>query len=134
VKRQKKKYTGVLPSPLLSREVNVGFSGGEKKLSELLQLLSLKPSLAIFDEIDSGLDIKNMKNLMAIIKKELINKNTGILFITHSGNILETLLPTTTAVLLDGSIVCQSKNYKEIIHTIKHYGYERCKKCPFLAH
>ena len=132
-KTANKPHADILPEKMFSREVNVGFSGGEKKLSELLQVLHLRPRLAIFDEIDSGLDMKNIKKLTAIIQKELIAKGTAVLLITHSGHILTALAPTTTVVLLDGTIACQSKNYKTVIRTIQRYGYERCKKCPLLA-
>lgn len=120
-------------SKLLPRELNIGYSGGEKKLSELLQVLSLKPRLAIFDEIDSGLDIKNLKKLVKIINQELVRKQTAILVITHSGKILESLTPDTTAVMLDGKIVCQNQDFQKVIKTIERYGYEKCKKCPLLA-
>jgi Fe-S cluster assembly ATP-binding protein len=118
---------------LLSRDVNLDYSGGEKKLSELMQILSLKPQLAIFDELDSGLDIRNLEKLVDIVKKELIDKKTSVLIITHSGKILELLKPDITSVMVDGKIICRNKNYKGILRTINKYGYEKCKKCPFLA-
>jgi len=122
-----------IASKFLTRDVNSDYSGGEKKLSELLQILSLKPKLAIFDEPDSGLDIKNLHNLADIVNKELISKNTSVLVITHSGKILELLNPDMTSVMVEGKIVCGSKNYKDILKTINKYGYEKCKRCPFLA-
>ena len=124
---------------LLEREVNLDFSGGEKKISELLQILALKPKFVIFDEIDSGLDIKKLERVSKIIKKELINKNEGgggvasILLITHWGQILNYLKPDFVNVMLDGKIICKEKDYKKVLRTIKKYGYEECKKCKFLA-
>jgi len=118
---------------LLSRDVNLDYSGGEKKLTELLQILLLKPKLAILDELDSGLDIRNLKKLVDIVKKELIGKKTSVLIITHSGKILELLKPDMTSVMVDGKIICRNKDYKGILKTISKYGYEKCKKCPFLA-
>jgi Fe-S cluster assembly ATP-binding protein len=118
---------------LLSRDINFDYSGGEKKLSELMQILSLKPKLAIFDELDSGLDIKNLQKLAGIVKKELISKKTSLLIITHSGKILELLKPDMTCVMVEGKIICRSSHYKNILDTINKYGYEKCKKCPFLA-
>ena len=118
---------------LLEREVNVGFSGGEKKISELLQVIALNPKLAIFDEIDSGLDIKRLERISKIIKKELLDKKVSLLLITHWGQILNYLKPNLTSVMLDGKIICQAKNHKKVLKIIKKYGYEKCKKCPFLA-
>lgn len=122
-----------IDSNLLEREVNLDFSGGEKKLSELLQVLSLNPKFVIFDEIDSGLDLKRVEKVAKIIKKELIDKNIPILLITHSGRILNFLKPDITNVMLDGKIICKEKEFKKVLRTIKRYGYEKCKRCPFLA-
>ncbi|MCK4520661.1 ABC transporter ATP-binding protein [Candidatus Parcubacteria bacterium] len=118
---------------LLDREINVNFSGGEKKMSELLQILSLRPKLVIFDEIDSGLDLKKIKEVAEIIKKELLAKDISILLITHSGEILKFLKPNITNVIVNGRIICKEKNYKKILKTIKRYGYEKCKKCELLS-
>jgi Fe-S cluster assembly ATP-binding protein len=115
--------------PLLEREVNLDFSGGEKKISELLQVLSLNPKLVIFDEIDSGLDIKKLEKVAKIIKKELVNKGVSVLLITHWGQILEFLKPNLINVMLDGRIICQGRDFRKILRTIKKYGYEKCRKC-----
>lgn len=114
---------------LLNREVNVNFSGGEKKLSEIFQVISLNPKLAILDEIDSGLDIKKIEEVSKIIKKELIEKGVSIIIITHHGGILHYLKPNLVSILVDGRIICQSKDYKKVLRTIKKYGYEKCHKC-----
>jgi len=114
---------------ILEREINLDFSGGEKKISELLQVLSLNPKLVIFDEIDSGLDIKKLEKVAKIIKKEFIEKGISILLITHWGQILNYLKPDLVNVMLDGKIVCKEKNFKKVLKTIKKYGYEKCKKC-----
>ncbi len=118
---------------LLERDVNLDFSGGEKKISELLQVLSLSPKLVIFDEVDSGLDLKKVKKVAEMIKKELVSKKISILLITHSGTILNFLKPRITNVMVSGKIICKEKNYQKVLKTIKKYGYEKCKKCPFLA-
>ena len=118
---------------LLEREVNLDFSGGEKKISELIQILSLSPKLVIFDEIDSGLDIKRLETVSKIIKKELIAKSVSVLFITHWGQILKFLKLDLTNVMLDGKIICKSPDYKKVLMVIKKYGYEKCKRCPLLA-
>jgi len=114
---------------LLEREVNVEFSGGEKKISELIQVLALSPKLAILDEIDSGLDIKRIEKVVEIIKEKLVKRKVSILLITHSGEILNYLKPNLVSVMLDGKIICQSKNFKKVLETIKKYGYEKCKEC-----
>ena len=122
-----------LGKELLEREINLDFSGGEKKISEVLQVLALNPKLVIFDEIDSGLDIKRLELCAKIIKKELIDKKVSVLFITHWGQILEFLKPDLTNVMLDGKIICKSPDYKKVLMVIKKYGYEKCKRCPLLA-
>lgn len=113
---------------LLKRDVNLDFSGGEKKISELLQVLSLKPKLVIFDEVDSGLDLKRIKKVAEMIKKELIAKRISVLLITHSGEILRFLKPKMTNVMIDGKVICRQKDYKKVLRTIKKYSYEKCKK------
>jgi len=118
---------------LFQREVNLNFSGGEKKISELAQIISMNPKLVIFDEIDSGLDIKRLEKAVNLIKKELINKKVSILFITHWGQILNSLKPDKVNVMLDGKIICQDKDFQKVLRVIKKYGYEKCKKCQFLA-
>ena len=132
-KEKIKKKKPKIGSQLLDREINLDFSGGEKKISELLQVLALNPRLVIFDEIDSGLDIEKVKQVAKIIKKEFIEKKISILLITHWGQILRFLKPNLTSVMLEGKIICRSKNHKKVLKVIKKYGYEKCKKCPFLA-
>ena len=118
---------------LLEREINVDFSGGEKKISELLQILALRPKLVIFDEIDSGLDLKRLEKVSKIIKKELVAKGVSVLLITHSGAILQFLKPKMTNVMVDGRVICKEKDFRKVLKTIKKYGYEKCKKCKLLA-
>jgi len=118
---------------LLEREINLDFSGGEKKMSELSQVLVLKPKLVIFDEIDSGLDIKRMEQVAKIIKKELIDEDISILLITHWGQILNFIKPGSTNVMLGGKIICKEKNFKKVLKVIKKYGYEKCRRCKYYA-
>ncbi len=120
-------------SDLLEKEVNVDFSGGERKMSELLQILALKPKMVIFDEIDSGLDIKRIKKVAEIIKKEFIAKKVATLIITHSGEILKFLKPNLTNVMINGKIICKEKNYKKVLKIITKYNYEKCKKCKLFT-
>jgi Fe-S cluster assembly ATP-binding protein len=114
---------------LLKREINVDFSGGEKKISELIQVITLKPKLAIFDEIDSGLDIKMVEKVAKLIKEKLAKKGSSVLLITHSGEILNYLKPNSVSVMIGGKIVCQSQDFKKVLRTIRKYGYEKCKEC-----
>lgn len=125
----KKKSELCFAEKLLDRETNVNFSGGERKLSELVQVVSLNPKLVIFDEIDSGLDIKKLECVSNVIKKEFIEKNIAVIFITHNGKILNFLKPSRVNVIVDGRIICKEKNYKKVMKTIEKYGYEKCKKC-----
>jgi len=117
-----------IKSDLLSREINVGFSGGERKLSEIMQIISLSPSLVIFDELDSGLDVEMLEKL-AIIKDKLLNNDVSILLITHRGSILHFLKPDFAHVIINGELICSSRDWKDIWETIRKYGYEKCKEC-----
>jgi Fe-S cluster assembly ATP-binding protein len=111
---------------LLDREVNVNFSGGERKISEIYQIASLDPKLVIFDEIDSGLDIKKMEKVAHKIKKEFIDFGASVLIITHSGTILNYLNPDITNIMVDGKIISQDKGFKKSLERIKKYGYGKC--------
>lgn len=114
---------------LLEREVNKGFSGGEKKLSELMQITAMNPKLLILDEIDSGLDIKKVDEVSEIIKKFFIKKGVSVLIITHNGKILDLLKPSAANIMIDGKIIGRDENYKEVLKTIQKHNYEKCKKC-----
>lgn len=116
---------------LLSRDINLSFSGGEKRISELIQVLALNPQLVILDEIDSGLDVGRLKEVAEIIQEEFLEKRRSVFLITHSGEILRYLKPQKTLVLLKGKIVCEHQDYKLVFKTIKKYGYEKCFQCPF---
>ncbi|MCR5624886.1 MAG: Fe-S cluster assembly ATPase SufC [Lachnospiraceae bacterium] len=87
------------------RDLNVGFSGGEKKKAEILQLLMLKPKLAILDETDSGLDVDAVRTVSIGIEEYVKNIGGSLLIITHSTKILEALKVDKVHVLVDGRIV-----------------------------
>ena len=87
------------------RDLNVGFSGGEKKKAEILQLLMLKPSLAILDETDSGLDVDAVRTVSAGIEDYQKNCKGSLLIITHSTKILESLTVDYTHVMVEGKII-----------------------------
>lgn len=122
-----------LGKKLLNRQMGLNFSGGEKKIAEIMQILSLKTKLVLLDEIDSGLDLENIKVISQLIKQELIKKKVSIIIVTHGGEILNWIKPDKTIVIVDGEIVCENKDYKEVLETIKKYGYEKCKRCSLSA-
>ena len=87
------------------RDLNVGFLGGERKKAEILQLLMLKPSLAILDETDSGLDVDAVRTVSAGIEEYQKNCKGSLLIITHSTKILESLTVDYTHVMVEGKII-----------------------------
>ena len=90
---------------LIHRSLNVGFSGGEKKKNEVLQIKLLRPKLIILDEIDSGLDVDSLKIVASnILKYKKENKDTAILIITHMTKILDYIKPDYVHILIDGTI------------------------------
>jgi Fe-S cluster assembly ATP-binding protein len=93
-----------IPTELVDRYVNQGFSGGEKKRNEILQMAVLQPELAIMDETDSGLDIDALKHVSAGVNK-LAGPDVGILLITHYQRLLNYIRPSTVHVLMGGRIV-----------------------------
>ena len=107
----------------IDREVNVGFSGGEKKRSEVAQLLTLKPKLAILDEIDSGLDIDAVRIVgEALMRAKEENPELSMLLITHYQRILNYVKPDRVHVMVDGRIVL-SGDY-ELSLNLEQEGYE----------
>lgn len=93
-----------LPVELLARELNVGLSGGEKKLAELMQLVALGPKMAVLDEIDSGVDVDSLK-LIARCIEALRKEGTGFLIVTHRLELLSALPPSRVYVMKEGAIV-----------------------------
>ena len=91
---------------MMHRSLNQGFSGGERKKNEILQILMLKPKLIIFDELDSGLDVDSLKIVCDNINKYLEdNPDTSVLFITHYTRILNYVKPTHVHMMNNGTIV-----------------------------
>ena len=91
---------------MMHRSLNQGFSGGERKKNEILQILMLKPKLIIFDELDSGLDVDSLKIVCDNINKYLSeNPDTSIVFITHYTRILNYIKPTHVHMMNNGTIV-----------------------------
>jgi Fe-S cluster assembly ATP-binding protein len=118
----------------LDREINYGFSGGELKRSELMQLLAQRPELTLLDEPESGVDLVNIALIGELIN-ELLDKSCHIrtrkcmgFIITHTGHILNYVNARTGYVMLDGRIGCEGDPH-EILATIREKGYEECVKC-----
>jgi Fe-S cluster assembly ATP-binding protein len=118
----------------LDRDINYGFSGGEIKRAELMQLMAQKPELTLLDEPESGVDLVNIALIGELIN-QLLEKDCPIrtrkcmgLIITHTGHILQYINVRTGYVMLEGRIICQGDPH-EILATIKEKGYEECARC-----
>ena len=109
----------------IERSLNVGFSGGEKKKNEILQMLVLNPKLAILDETDSGLDVDAIKTVSKGIEM-FKNDENAVLIITHNMRILENLKVDYVHVLIDGKIVTTGGD--EIIKDIEKNGFSKYRK------
>ena len=109
----------------LKRAVNEGFSGGEKKRNEMLQLLCLEPELAIMDETDSGLDIDALKIISKGINKYK-NSSRSFLVITHYQRLLDYIVPDYVHVVMDGKVV--KSGDKDLAKKIEEIGYDWLKK------
>ncbi|MBW6442760.1 Fe-S cluster assembly ATPase SufC [Patescibacteria group bacterium] len=114
-----------LKREFLDYHINKGFSGGEKKKSEILQMLVLNPSIAILDETDSGLDIDSLKSvskgILNFIKENSSNENKSILIITHYKRILEYLHPDKVSIMINGKIVMEGD--ESLIYQLEKKGY-----------
>jgi len=112
----------------INRELNVGFSGGEKKKSELAQAFAVKPKLLILDEIDSGVDIGSLKLVGSELSKFLHRYKCSSITITHYGYILEYLRPDIAHVMVKGQIACSGKP-EYVWDQIMKEGYKWCEEC-----
>lgn len=119
---------------LLDREINYGFSGGEIKRSELMQLLAQRPTLTLIDEPESGVDLVNIA-LIGQLLNDLLEKDCPIperkcmgLIITHTGHILDYVNARTGYVMCDGVIGCEGDPH-EILAAIRERGYQECIRC-----
>ncbi|MCX7845301.1 MAG: Fe-S cluster assembly ATPase SufC [Dictyoglomaceae bacterium] len=109
-----------LSESFLEREINQGFSGGERKKSEILQVLLAKPELALLDEPDSGVDIDSLKLIGKTIQK--ISEKSNLLIVSHNLKILDFVKPNSVLVLIDGKYIFSDGI--EIIHIIEERGYD----------
>jgi Fe-S cluster assembly ATP-binding protein len=105
----------------LNRNLNEGFSGGEKKRNEILQMLLLDPKLVVLDEIDSGLDVDAIKVICEGINKNL-SKNSSLIVITHYPRILNYLKPTYVHIMIDGKII--KTGNLELVELLEKEGYQ----------
>ena len=111
---------------ILQRSLNVGFSGGEKKKSEVLQMMILEPKLILLDEIDSGLDIDALKSVTKGINA-LLSKDVSVIIVTHYSRLLDYIHPKAVHILNEGKIVktagaslakeLESRGYEDVLHT-----------------
>ena len=115
-----------IPRSFMSRYVNDGFSGGEKKRFEILQLMLLKPRLAVLDETDSGLDIDGIRTVSEGVNAAIRGTDSAALIITHYSRILEHVQPDMVHVLLDGRIVASGG--PELATKLEERGYEWLKE------
>ena len=126
LKRIKENLKSVdMDTKYLKRAVNDGFSGGEKKKNEILQMLTLEPNLVILDETDSGLDIDALKVIANGVNK-FRNKNRSFIIITHYQRLLDYIKPDFIHVLIDGKIV--KSGGKEIANELESKGYNWIKQ------
>jgi Fe-S cluster assembly ATP-binding protein len=114
-----------IDSKFLSRSLNEGFSGGEKKRNEIFQLAMFEPKLAILDETDSGLDIDALKIVANGVNK-LKNKDNAVVVITHYQRLLDYIVPDYVHVLYNGRIV--KSGTKELAHELEAKGYDWIKQ------
>ncbi|MCF6294358.1 MAG: Fe-S cluster assembly ATPase SufC [Flavobacteriaceae bacterium] len=109
----------------LSRSLNQGFSGGEKKRNEIFQMAMLEPKLAILDETDSGLDIDALRIVANGVNK-LKSKDNAVVVITHYQRLLDYIIPDFVHVIYDGKIV--KSGTKELAHELEEKGYDWIKE------
>ena len=114
-----------IPLDLANRFLNEGFSGGEKKRNEILQMMLLKPDFAMLDEIDSGLDVDAI-NIVSKAINELEKNDMSFLIVSHYARLYELIHPTRAAIMINGRIVLEGDT--SLIEKIDKEGYEFLKK------
>jgi Fe-S cluster assembly ATP-binding protein len=115
------KLTNV-PREFSNRYLNDGFSGGEKKRMEILQLALMNPSLAVLDETDSGLDIDALNTVARGVNEVAKGSDMGVLIITHYQRILHMVIPQFVHIMLDGRIV--KEGGAELVEQLEKHGYD----------
>ncbi len=112
----------------LNRDVNLGFSGGEMKRSELFQIILQDPDLILLDEPESGVDLENISLMGRVLNGYLNQEGKSALIITHTGYILDYIKSKNGCMMIDGKFWCVG-NPKEMFESIKQSGYEKCRVC-----
>lgn len=112
----------------MNRDINLDFSGGEMKRSELFQLILQNPALLLLDEPESGVDIENISLMGEVLSKYLRQEDKSALIITHTGYILDYIKADRGCVMIEGQLWCVG-NPKEMFESIRKKGYEKCKEC-----
>ena len=112
----------------LKREVNLDFSGGEMKRSELFQLILQDPDFLLLDEPESGVDIDNISLMGHVLNDYLKKEGKSALIITHTGYILDYVEAKRGCVMIDGQLWCMGEP-KDMFKVIRRFGYEECKVC-----
>jgi len=125
---EKELVTAFRLNDFLNRDINVGFSGGERKRSEILQLIFLKPKLLLLDEPDSGVDVESLKLIATELQRYVEKSGASALIITHKGDILEYVKAKYGCILLSGQFHCYTQPMR-IYEDIKKIGYEQCVAC-----
>jgi len=115
------------PSLYANREINVGFSGGERKRSELAQIFAMRPKLLVLDEPDSGVDIDSLKVVGESLEEYYSSHDCAVIIITHHRHILQYLMPNKVHIMSNGRIV-MTGGYEELVPKIESMGYERLIK------
>lgn len=113
---------------LMGRDLNVSFSGGEMKRSELLQVLSQRPKLLLLDEPESGVDIENIALMGKVLNAFILENAVSSLIITHTGYVLDYVDAQHACVLMDRDIRCYD-DPRKVFEDIRQYGYEKCRIC-----
>ncbi len=114
-----------LDDSFLKRSINDGFSGGEKKKSEILQLLTINPKLAVLDETDSGLDVDALRTVAKGVNK-FKNENNSVLIITHYQRLLNYIKPDVVHLMIDGKIV--ESGDMSLVEKVEKDGYSWLEK------
>jgi Fe-S cluster assembly ATP-binding protein len=112
----------------LDRNINLNFSGGEKKRADLLQLLLMKPKFLLLDEPDSGVDPVSLKFISTEIENYIRKNKASALIITHQGEVLDYIKADRACIMVNGTNSCY-KSPMKILNDIKKFGYERCINC-----
>ncbi|MGH3440743.1 MAG: Fe-S cluster assembly ATPase SufC [Nitriliruptorales bacterium] len=126
MQRLKTEMAGLdMDEKFLQRSVNEGFSGGEKKRFEIVQMALLRPKLAVLDETDSGLDVDALKTVAEGVDR-MLGPDLGVLLITHYTRILRYITPDEVHVMFDGRVVASGG--EELAHELEERGYDELRK------